>query len=101
MAAYRCSLCAINWPPATRFKQCPECEERCGWISNTSPEMAESEADSRSRHAEFRRFCEGWDDERERRGEPTPEQLGRLEARRLIRKFRDVARGLETETSAG
>lgn len=63
--------------------------------------MSESEADSRARHAAFGRFYDGWNDERERRGGPTPEQLGRLDARRLIRRLREAVRALEAEAGAG
>ncbi len=55
MSAYRCSNCAVNWPPTSEFQPCPQCESKTDMIGNTDP-IDVSEALSRKRHADFERY---------------------------------------------
>lgn len=94
MAARRCVDCEINWPSGTAFAKCGECQKTTIYAGTKQPDMSNAEALSRWRQAEFRRFYEGWEAERERRGEPSPETQGRLEAREQTRQIRKIAAGM-------
>jgi hypothetical protein len=49
-----------------------------------------AEAAERLRNIEFIRFCNQRDEKRERLGQPSPEQIGGLEAREITRQLREI-----------
>lgn len=83
MAARRCSRCALDFPHLSRWSRCPVCGEKTDSLAEVRP-MSESEARSVAAHAEFDRLYERREQERRRRGEPTPEDLGAAEAKEII-----------------
>lgn len=38
MAARRCSLCGISYPPEQKFARCPVHDEPTAWFNNTEPD---------------------------------------------------------------
>lgn len=80
MAARRCSRCSLNWPVLDAFKRCPVCEGRTWSAANAEP-MTADEAKVAVREAQFERYYEKHDEEREG---PTPEVEGAQEAREII-----------------
>lgn len=87
--SYRCSRCSLNWPNQSKFKNCPGCGEETSLLSNETP-LPLPEAMSKAKHLAFERLY----DERERaRSGPSPEELGREEARVLV----DLDRALNGE----
>lgn len=58
MSAYRCTICAANWPPEADYsKTCPECGSETSYVYNADA-MPADEARSRKNHADFERWCE-------------------------------------------
>lgn len=56
--AYRCSICAVDWPyDSLEYQTCPECGEQTSGIRDANPIDA-GEARSRKRHAEFERWLD-------------------------------------------
>lgn len=43
VSTWRCSICALNWPPLNAFKTCPQCGEANTPFSNAQP-MSDAEA---------------------------------------------------------
>ena len=54
MAAYRCSICNVNWPMVREYRLCPSCRAAT-WHSTGVP-IDEDEARSIDLHAQFERF---------------------------------------------
>ncbi len=68
----RCTYCSADWPDSKLYNKCPECEEETTRIKDIEP-MDDDEALYRKSQAEFERFYERWDSERDsKRLEPTP-----------------------------
>jgi len=86
MAAWRCDLCLTNWPMTTEFKTCPDCQQRCSGMSNAKP-LTIDEAKSRKAHALFERQYEKYDADR---AGPSPEDVGKAEARELAQRWREI-----------
>lgn len=85
MAARRCGICGVNWP--TDFKEydkCPSCGQKTSYMSDEDPDPPDDL---------FERFYwDNWDAERERRGDPSPELLGAIDAAEQLTKERMAAR---------
>jgi hypothetical protein len=86
MAANRCRKCLTSWPSYPTYAVCPECLERCDPMA-TAQAITVAEAESRARHAKFDREYEKHDAERDG---PSPEELGREEAKRLAAEWRKL-----------
>lgn len=80
-ACLRCSTCGTDWPSFHEYRVCPRCRERTDAMSNGTP-LTLQEASKLKRQLEFERMYEAR--ERSRVG-PSPEQLGREEAREILR----------------
>jgi hypothetical protein len=82
--SFECPDCRTRWPHTRRFSSCPECRVVC--YSNVVPRsLTEREADSRLRRLEFVRYYRAR--ENFRTG-PTPEEIGRAEAKIEAAKIR-------------
>lgn len=55
MSARHCALCGVNWPKRPQFRRCPECEARTSVRPDAEP-LADDEADTRRKRAEFDRY---------------------------------------------
>lgn len=87
MPAYRCSDCAVDWPVQVKYRKCPGCGTPTSNM-NTSA-MTIKDAERKAAHLRFERFYRVWDEERQRRGEPSPEVIGAEEAREQVRRERE------------
>lgn len=77
----RCSICSTDWPDKKLYSECPECQEPTSRIREIDPLDAD-EALHRKTQAEFERFYERWDSERDPwRLEPTASDNKRFKAR--------------------
>jgi hypothetical protein len=89
----QCPDCGRNWPKTRPYALCPEC--RCPTrVTVTGSVMTPAEAREHTRHIEFIRYCSQRDQEREERGEPSPEDIGRQEAIELNLKWREAVAAL-------
>jgi predicted amidophosphoribosyltransferase len=85
VATRRCSACAANWPTDNRYTTCPTCGEKTDYMGTASA-MSRREA----LHLVFEAHYERREQERIRRGDPSPEEIGAAEARELIELERAV-----------
>lgn len=60
MAAFRCSICALNYPLKKDYQQCPQCFQETTKFNNLKP-ISIDEARSIKLHSEFERFYAEWD----------------------------------------
>lgn len=58
--ALRCSICAVNLPNLSEFKECPKCHEPTSYGSNLRP-MKKAEAHTFASNAKFEEFYRVWD----------------------------------------
>jgi hypothetical protein len=86
MAANRCRLCLTNWPATAAYSTCPECLQRTDSMTGAQA-IPLDEAQTRAKTATFNR--EYADREANRDG-PSPEELGREEAKRLAAEWRKI-----------
>lgn len=91
MPAERCSDCGINWPIGT--KECGVCMGELDHFAMTASISAE-EAKRLTTGADFERFYDKREKEREKAGDPTPEALGALDAQSEIQRVRMLRRSL-------
>lgn len=89
VAAKRCSFCALNFPNSHEYSRCPSCEGTTSLIGNATP-MTPAHARLVAARARFQRFYEAREDERERRGAPSPDELGGQEAAEILALEREV-----------
>lgn len=90
-----CDKCGWNWPYDNDFRECPQCGTVTR-VSMVARAMSREQAKKTVRAIEFERFCGRRDQEREARGEPSPEDKGREDAARdlaEIRALEDMVRG--------
>lgn len=83
VSARRCSRCGLLWPPDSLYATCPVCLETTSPFSNATA-MPKDEAVKLSNEANFRRACEARD---LNRVGPSPEELGRKDAQKLLDYF--------------
>ncbi len=86
-----CPACAIAWPTGSDTRACPDCGTATELARHIEREYSWEEA---RRRTAFREFYESWDAERRRRGDPSPEALGALEARRDVAQIRQLEAAL-------
>jgi hypothetical protein len=91
--AYECSDCRILWPQQSQYAKCPSCGTRCRTSVCASP-LTNGEAKSVVKHIEFQRFYRNLEEKRARLGSPTPEDIGKREAARLIAGWEEARRAL-------
>lgn len=60
MAAYRCSICSLNFPTEDDYDKCPQCLLETSRFNNLKP-MDADEAHSIKAHSDFERFYAEWD----------------------------------------
>lgn len=90
---YECPECRTAWPHYRSFSSCPECRVACR--STMTPRvLTAGEAKTRILRIEFIRYYEAR--EKFRLG-PTPEELGRREARDEIARLRELDKSLNEE----
>lgn len=90
---YECPECRTCWPHYRSFASCPECRVACR--SAVTPRvLTAGQAKTRILHLEFLRYYEAR--EKFRLG-PTPEELGRKEARQELARLRDLEDCLNDE----
>jgi len=90
---YECPECRTCWPHYRSFSSCPECRVTCR--STVTPRvLTAQQAKTRILRIEFIRYYEAR--EKFRIG-PTPEELGRAEARRESERIRQLNRSLKDE----
>ena len=95
MYARLCDKCGWHWPNDKLYRSCPQCLTVTR-VSVVASAMNAEQAKKTVRAIEFERFCGRRDQEREARGEPSPEDLGRLDAARDLAEIRakeDAVRG--------
>ena len=80
MAAYVCHTCAVKWPHTKPYKKCPQCLTYCEYSAGASA-LGSGEARALANYAKFDRFYDMWCKAAEKRGDPTPEFLGAMEAK--------------------
>lgn len=83
MAAYRCGTCQLNWPSASTFNPCPVCLGKTKRFI-TAEAMDLYEARTLMTTARFERYYTRREGEREAKGLPTPEDVGKREAHELL-----------------
>jgi hypothetical protein len=92
MTVFRCGDCGISWPPHKDYRKCPACEQRTvERVKGTALPL--NEARTLARKAEFERYYAKHD--AARKG-PTPDEIGKAEARSIIELERAYG---ERETS--
>lgn len=90
---YECPECRTAWPHYRSFQKCPECRVACR--SAVTPRvLTAAQAKSRILQIEFIRYYEAR--EKFRLG-PTPEEIGRQEAREEIERTRELNQALNDE----
>jgi predicted RNA-binding Zn-ribbon protein involved in translation (DUF1610 family) len=87
MYARECQGCGWHWPHDNEFRDCPQCGKMTR-VSTVARAMSGEQAKRTVRAIEFERYCGRRDQEREARGEPSPEDLGRLDAERDLAEVR-------------
>jgi hypothetical protein len=78
MSCYACRSCLEPWPTSMKLKKCPDCDGQLFYDSTRNP-IDQEEAERRLRFANFRHYYDRREAEREKRGEPTPEEQERAE----------------------
>ena len=58
MAAFRCSMCAINHPQKAEWKTCCECGEPTDPVWSPNPNVTHEEALSKRNHRNFEEYLE-------------------------------------------
>lgn len=94
MPAKSCPACKEAWPIEPEYNSCP----RCGNATVYRPladALTEDEAQTKLAHLRFDRYYERRELDRRRRGDPTPEALGAIEAKRIIEQGRREVAELE------
>lgn len=91
MSANVCLSCDLAWPTGTEFADCCDCGGPTEYQSAAKREFTFEEA---RRRAAFRDFYAQHDQVREHRGDPSPEALGALEARRELAQIRQLEAAL-------
>jgi len=89
MTARRCSTCTLNWVNSQEYARCPRCEEPTSVIKEEIP-MTPGHSRLIAKRCRFERFYEAHEDERERKGAPSPEELGQQQAFALVRGWHEV-----------
>lgn len=87
MPARRCTTCAVDWPTTKirldgkywDFQQCPKCGEPT-WVGQNIDPLSTADAAREMLRHWFNEFYDAWD---EARVGPTPEDVGRAEAREI------------------
>lgn len=92
---YECPECRTCWPHYRSFATCPECRVVCR-PAVTPRVLTAGQAKSRILHIEFLRYYEAR--EKFRLG-PTPEEIGRREAREESARIAELNRSLNDEGS--
>lgn len=93
MYAQECPDCRTLWPEGGRFKLCPQCEVKTRCVAKRP--IPPRNADARVAAINFERFYMRRDREREARGEPSPEDLGRLDAARDREEIRRLEEAIQ------
>lgn len=84
MPALVCPDCSQPWPTDKAYTTCPECLVDTRYSTGASA-MLVKDAEHRVKEIKFDRYYRVWDEKREKRGDPIPEQIGALEAREIAR----------------
>jgi len=91
--SFHCDECNSEWPKDKAYAKCPRCQVMCR-TAVTASVMTNGEAKQQLNHITFQREYRLRDEKRERLGRPTPEEIGRQEARKLAQAWRDAVNGL-------
>ena len=88
-ASYECQDCHTCWPYSPKYSKCPECQRACMTCTVPRP-LTIAEAIDRLSQIAFIRYCSQRDAQRAELGEPSPEEIGRREAREIIQTAREI-----------
>lgn len=84
MPALVCPDCSENWPTDKAYVTCPACLIDTRYSTGISA-MLIREAERKVKGIKFDRYYTNWEEKREKRGDPSPESIGALEAREIAR----------------
>lgn len=84
MPAKVCPDCNVPWPSTVDYKTCPFCLVDTEYQSGRNA-ISKAKAESEVAHVKFERYYKAWEERREKQGEPSPEALGALEAKEILR----------------
>lgn len=100
MSIRRCDECQVDWPAINwtdkiplkggrfrdvrySFEECPQCLRKTRYVM-MGKALSKEQVRPLVAWARFERFYETWDAAREQKGDPSPEALGRLEAKEIF-----------------
>ncbi len=83
MSALLCDTCQERWPVSKDFATCPACLVDTE-LQEGMEGMTKDQAESAVKHIKFERWYAKWEDKREKRGDPSPETVGALEAKEIL-----------------
>lgn len=98
MYARECGGCGWRWPYDNEYRECPQCCKATK-VALVPSAMNAEQAKRTVRAIEFERYCGRRDQEREARGEPSPEDMGREDAARDLAEIRRLERHLSNGTA--
>jgi hypothetical protein len=84
-----CGECQTDWPDSTPFAICPRCRVKTRTATCPKP-LTPGEAKIQIRHIEFGRHYRQLEEKRSRLGQPSPEEIGKLEAEEISKQIREI-----------